>query len=117
MEIVLEEILDEIHELTEAVKTHSVIHEHSLASTVSISTVIYAPRLCSLDVYLSMPDRLPPVGFWNRKRDIKCLNIAIATLNKGRQFNYIKLHMEGISLDKTTGKIMHKHNPVRQIWR
>ena len=29
----------------------------------------------------------------------------------------INVHLEGIRVDKTTGKMLHKHHPEKQVWR
>ena len=111
------DILDEICELKEAVQAHSIMHNHSPASIVSISTVLYAPKFCSLDVPNGFPEWLAPPGFNNRRRDIECLNAAIAALNKGAGVNWLNLHYEGVRFDSKSGKKFHKHNPVKPIWR
>ena len=111
------DILEEIDELKTAVLAHSTLHNHTPPSVVSVSTVLYAPKFSSLDVPTSQPDWIPPKGFKNKRHDIECLNAAIAALNKGNSTNYLKLHMEGIRIDKKTGKKLHKHNPVQPIWR
>ena len=53
------EILDEIYELKEAVMAHSTMHDHNPPSMVSVSTVMYAPKFCSLDVPVNKPDWPP----------------------------------------------------------
>ena len=53
----------------------------------------------------------------NRRREVECLNVAIAAVNKGWGVNYLKLHFEGIRIDKKAKKTMHKHNPEQSIWR
>ena len=111
------DIQEEIDELKTAVLAHSTLHNHTPPSVVSVSTVLYAPKFSSLDVPTSQPDWIPPKGFKNKRHDIECLNAAIAALNKGNSTNYLKLHMEGIRIDKKTGKKLHKHNPVQPIWR
>ena len=111
------EILDEIYELKEAVMAHSTMHDHNPPSMVSVSTVMYAPKFCSLDVPVNKPDWAPPAGFVNKRRDIECLNAAIAAQNKGNGVNYLNLHLEGIRIDKKSGKKLHRHNPVKPIWR
>ena len=44
------DIIDEITELKEAVQAHTQLNGHSIPSVVSFSTVLYAPKFCSLDV-------------------------------------------------------------------
>jgi hypothetical protein len=111
------DILDEIHELKEAVLAHSTLHDHKPLSTVSVSTVMYVPKFCSLDVPANQPEWAPPTGLKNKRREIESLNAAIAAVNKGSGVNYLKLHLEGIRIDKKSGKTMHRHNPANPIWR
>lgn len=111
------DILDEIYELRQTVQAHTKMYHHNPPSVISISTVLYAPKFSSLDVPAAFPEWLPPPGFNNRRRDIECLNTAIAALNKGSGWNYLKLHYEGARIDPKSGKVMHKHNPTKPIWR
>ena len=111
------EILEEISELKELLSAHSVVHSHDPPSMVSVSTLLYAPRFCSLDVPDSQQAWKPPRGFVNKRREIECLNVAIAAVNRGWGVNYLKLHLEGIRIDKKAKRVMHKHNPERPIWR
>ena len=111
------DILDEIYELRLSVKAHTNMYNHSPPSVISISTLLYAPKLCSLDVPTAFPEWLPPPGFRNRRRDMECLNSGIAAVNKGSGVNYLKLHYKGVRIDPKTKKIMHKHNPAKPVWR
>ena len=111
------DILDELCELKETVKAHSMKHKHEEPSVVSIATVLYAPRFCALDIPKNFPEWFPPAGFINRRNTIECLNAAIAALNKSDKVNYINLHFEGIKMCKKEGTKMHKHQPVQPVWR
>ena len=111
------EILDEIYEMRQSVKAHTNMYNHNPPSVISISTVLYAPKFCSLDVPTAFPEWLPPPGFNNRRRDIECLNSGIAAVNKGSGVNYLNLHYEGVRMDPKSKKVMHKHNPARPVWR
>ena len=111
------DILDELCELKETVKAHSMKHKHEEPSVVSIATVLYAPRFCALDIPKNFPEWFPPAGFINRRNTIECLNAAIAALNKSDKVNYINLHFEGIKICKKEGTKMHKHQPVQPVWR
>ena len=111
------DILDEIYELRMSVKAHTDMYDHSPPSVISISTLLYAPKFCSLDVPAAFPEWLPPPGFNNRRRDMECLNAGIAAVNKGSGVNYLKLHYEGVRIDPKSKKVMHKHNPVKPVWR
>ena len=65
------DIIDKIIELKEAVKAHSKKHRHKVPSVVSISTVLFAPKHCSLDVPANKPEWTPPAGFKNRRNEIE----------------------------------------------
>eukprot|EP00092_Neocalanus_flemingeri_P019302 GFUD01020908.1.p1 GENE.GFUD01020908.1~~GFUD01020908.1.p1 ORF type:complete len:330 (+),score=86.68 GFUD01020908.1:460-1449(+) len=112
-----EEIIDEIWELKQAVQAHSQLHSHTEPGIVSVSTLLYAPKFCSLDVPASCPEWQPPHNFSNRRHDMECVNVAIAAMNKGAQVNYLNLHYEGIRINKKSNKTMHRHNPSSPIWR
>ena len=112
-----EDILEEIRELKEAVKAHSVLHGHSTPSIVSVSTILYAPKFCALDVPDSVPAWKPPPGFDNKREVIERVNKAIADMNKAEKVNYLNLHYEGIRKCKKTGKTLHRHNTQNPIWR
>ena len=111
------EILDEIYELRMSVQAHTNMYEHNPPSVVSFSTLLYAPKFCSLEVPVAFPEWLPPPGFVNRRRDMECVNAAIKAINMGSGVNYLKMHYEGVRIDPKSGKVMHKHNPVKPIWR
>ena len=111
------EILDEIHELRMSVQAHTNMYEHNPPSVVSFSTLLYAPKFCSLVVPAAFPEWLPPPGFVNRRRDMECFNAAVKAINTGSGVNYLNLHYEGVRIDPKSAKVMHKHNPVKPIWR
>ena len=112
------QIIEEFRELSQTVQAHSEIHGHTKPSIVSISTILYAPKFCSLDVPSNSQDCWkPPAGFNNRRVLVETVNAAIKAMNLEAKVNYLKLHMEGIRIDKKKGKIMHKHNPKVPIWR
>ena len=57
------EIMKEIAELMLAVKAHSVMNKHSPSSLLSVSTLLYAPEYCSLDVPQNCREWIPQAGF------------------------------------------------------
>ena len=111
------EIIDEICELKQVVEAHSGVHGHSEPSIVSVSTLLYPPKFCSLDVPASCPQWQPPANFLNKRHDIECVNAAIAAMNRGGKVNYLNLHYEGIRIDRKSGKVMHRHSPAIPIWK
>ena len=46
---------------------------------------------------------------------MEAVNEGIKSMNIENKVNYLKLHMEGIRLER--GKAMHKHYPAKPIWR
>jgi hypothetical protein len=112
------QIIDELTELRLTVKAHTEMHHHTQPSILSVSTLLYAPKFCSLDLPKNCPaEWIPPAGFNNRRKLMEEVNEGIKDMNIMAQVNYLKLHMEGIRIDKETGKTLHKHNPVKPIWR
>ena len=111
------DIIEELWELKEVVQAHSELHKHEEPSLVSISTVLFPPKFCSLHVPSNKTDWIPPPNFKNRRHNIECLNAAIAAINKGAKLNYLNVHLEGIRVDKPSNKVLHKHNPKLQVWR
>ena len=112
------EIMDELTELRLTVKAHTEMHNHAQPSTLSISTIMYVPKFCSLDLPANCPaEWIPPAGFNKRRALIEEVNEGIKNINLTAQVNYLKLHMEGIRIDKVSKKTLHKHYPVKPIWR
>ena len=112
-----EEITDELRELKETIEAHSEVNGHSQPSLLSISTLMYAPKFCSLDVPDSVSDWKPPANFKNKREVVESANKAIAAMNKESKVNYLNLHYEGIRKDKKSGKTLHRHHTTRAIWR
>ena len=93
--------------------------EHKLTVKVhSVSTLLYAPKFCSLDLPNNCPTEwIPPTGFLNKRKLMEEVNNGIKSMNLHTKVNYLKLHREGVRFDKATGKTLHKHNPAKPIWR
>ena len=100
------------------VKAHTEMNSHPQPSTLSVSTIMLVPKFCSLDLPANCPaEWIPTAGFNNRRALIEEVNEGIKTMNLTAQVNYLKLHMEGIRIDKVSKKTLHKHYPVKPIWR
>lgn len=113
-----EQIMEELTELKLTVKVHSEMHQHAQPSILSVSTLLYAPKFCSLDLPNNCPaEWIPPRGFQNKRKLLEEVNEGIKSMNLQAQVNYLKLHMEGVRFDKATDKTLHKHNPAKPIWR
>ena len=111
------EIIEELKELKETVEAHSEVNGHSQPSLLTISTLMYAPKFCSLDVPDSVTDWKPPPNFDNKREVVESTNKAIAAMNKESKVNYLNLHYEGIRKDSKSGKTLHRHHTTRAIWR
>ena len=98
-------------------QAHSKHVKHKEARIVTISTVLFAPKFCSLDVPANQTDWIPPAGFRNRRHETECLNAAITAINRGAGVNTVNIHLEGIRVEKGTGKVLHKHSRVKKVWR
>ena len=71
-----QEIMDELTELRLTVKAHTEMHSH--ARPLSISTIMYVPKFCSLDLPANCPaEWIPPVGFNNRRALVEEVNEGI----------------------------------------
>ena len=102
------EMMEEIADLRLAVKAHSVMNKHSPPSLLSVSTLLYAPKYCSLDVPQNCTEWIPPAGFENKREIMEEFNEWIKRMSIDNKVNNLKLHMEGIR---------HKHYPANPIWR
>ena len=111
----VDDIMEEVSELKQVVLAHSTLHGHKEPSCVSLSTVLYAPKFCSLDVPIHLKEWIPPPGFVNKREKIESLNAAIAAVNKCDKVNYLNIHYEGVRIDKASGHKSHRHQ--QQIWR
>ena len=109
------DIMEEFSEMKQVVQAHSTLHGHREQSCVSLSTVLYAPKFCSLDVPTNLKEWIPPPGFVNKREKIECLNAAIAAVNKSDKVNYLNIHYEGVRIDKASGHKSHRHK--QEIWR
>ena len=108
--------MDELTELRLTVKAHTEMNRHTQPSILSVSTLLYVPKFCSLDLPVNCPaEWIPPVGFNNRRALIEEVNEGIKTMNITAQVNYLKLHMKGIRIDKKSNKTLHKLNQSSQF--
>ena len=70
-----------------------------------------------MDVPASQTDWIPPAGIRNRRHETECLNAAITAINRGAGVITVNIHLEGIRVEKGTGKVLHKHKTGKQVWR
>ena len=59
--------MEEIAELRLAVKAHSVMNEHAKPSVLSVSTLLYVHKYCSLEVPQNCTKWIAPAGFENKR--------------------------------------------------
>jgi hypothetical protein len=104
-------ILDKLTVVRMTVKAHTEMNKHTQPSNL-----LYVPKVCSLDLPVNCPaEWIPPVN--NRRALTEEVNGGIKAMNIAAQVNYLKLHMKGIRIDKKSNKTLHKHNPVKPMWR
>ena len=116
------EIVKEIQELKTCVLEHSEEHSHNPPSYVSVSTLFFPPKFCSLTVPTDAPDLkewVPRPNFVNRLETIEEVNKAIKEMNQKDGLNWVNLHLHGIKVFKS-GTKQHKFDTrpgATQIWR
>ena len=83
-----EQIMEELTELKLTVKVHSDMHHHAQPSILSVSTLLYAPKFCSLDLPNNCPTEwIPPTGFQNKRKLMEELNEGIKSMNLQTKVN------------------------------
>ena len=117
-----EKIIQEMKNMKELVKGHSIYYEHDPPSYVSFATCILPPKFCSFSVPKDVPDLaqwIPSPNFNNMADQIKALNILIKEMNKKDSLQYVGLHLLGMKYFKS-GTKQHKFDTgkgAKQIWR
>ena len=121
-----EEIIAEMNELRQVVKDHSLKWNHAIPSYVVFSTIILAPKFCSLYVPPSPPEPeiaewVPAPSFSNKYGEVKKLNDLIIRQNKeeGQSLQLVRLDYQGVKRFKS-GTIQHKFDNkpgATKVWR
>ena len=117
-----EAIIEEMRDMKEMVKGHSLYYDIDPPSYVSFATCILPPKFCSFNVPLDVPDLsewIPAPNFVNRAGRVEALNILIKELNTVDSIQYVGLHLLGMKFFKS-GTKQHKFDSregAKQIWR
>ena len=117
-----EAIIEEMRDMKEMVKGHSLYYDIDPPSYVSFATCILPPKFCSFTVPRDVPDLsewIPAPNFVNRAGRVEALNILIKELNSVDGIQYVGLHLLGMKFFKS-GLKQHKFDSregAKQIWR
>ena len=109
------EVLNEMAELRDMLKLHSIENGHQNPNRLSISTLYYPPKFTTFEVPLSRPDWLPPEHFDNKVNTIDCVNAGIKALNLSSGVSYAPLHFWGLRIKKWSGE--KSHRPTSDLWK
>ena len=116
-----EEIMDEVRNLKETVRTHSVKYKHAIPSYVSVCTLSLPPKYCSLKLPEDMTGLeawKPPRNFVNRYPVIREVNEQIKNMNMENGLTCLNLHMQGIKMLKLGPQHKFDDKPgVKKVWR
>ena len=117
-----EDIIQEMKDMKELVKGHSLYYDHDPPSYVSFATCILPPKFCSFSVPRDAPDLaqwIPGPNFVNRAARIETLNTMIKEMNEKDNIQHVGLHLLGMKFFKF-GTKQHKFDTregATQIWR
>ena len=119
-----EDIINDMKKLKLELKEHSDKWRHNPPSYVSFSTIMHAPKFCSLTVPPSPPEPwvaawVPPPGFANRYQVIKDVNDWIIESQRAEGIELVRLDYNGIKRFKS-GTKQHKFDNkegATPIWR
>ena len=106
-----EEVIKEVEELKRVVRDHSLKWKHNPPSYAAVSTVLLAPKFCSLYVPPSPPEPeiarwVPAPGFRNKYCEIKKLNDLIIAANTRDNLKCVRLDFQGVKRFKS-GTVQH----------
>ena len=114
-------IIEQIKELKDLVKDHSIRQGHNVPGYVSVATLALPPKLCSLRLPenpTNLQEWMPKPGFINRYPVINQVNIEIKKINMEDSLAYLNIHMQGIKMLKAGPQ--HKFDTkigAVKIWR
>ena len=119
-----EEVIKEVEELKRVVRDHSLKWKHNPPSYAAVSTVLLAPKFCSLYVPPSPPEPeiamwVPAPGFRNKYSEIKKLNDLIIAANTRDNLKCVRLDFQGVKRFKS-GTVQHIFDTkpgATQVWR
>ena len=119
-----ENIINDMKNLKNELKEHSDKWHHNPPSYVSFSTIMYAPKFCSLTVPPSPPEPwlaawIPPPSFHNRYQEIKLVNDWIIESQRAEGMEMVRIDYTGIKRFKS-GTKQHKFDNKQgatPVWR
>ena len=117
-----EQIIQEMKDMKELVKEHSIYYKIDPPSYVSSATCILPPKFCSFSVPRDAPglaEWIPSPNFINKAAIIERLNDLIKELNGQDNIQYVGLHLQGMKFFRS-GKKQHKFDTkegAQKIWR
>ena len=119
-----EEVIKEVEELKRVVRNHSLKWNHNPPSYAAVSTVMLAPKFCSLNVPPSPPEPeiarwVPAPTFINRYSEMKKLNDMIIAANTKDNLKCVRMDFQGVKRFKS-GTVQHIFDTkpgAKQVWR
>ena len=119
-----ENIINDMKDLKKELKEHSDKWHHNPPSYVSFSTIMYAPKFCSLTVPPNPPEPwlaawIPPPSFQNRYQVIKLVNDWIIESQRAEGMEMVRIDYTGIKRFKS-GTKEHKFDNKQDatpVWR
>ena len=119
-----EEVIKEVEELKKVVRDHSIKWRHNPPSYAAVSTVMLAPKFCSLYVPPSPPEPeiarwVPATTFVNRYSEIKKLNDLIIAANTRDNLKCVRMDFQGVKRFKS-GTVQHIFDTkpgATKVWR
>ena len=119
-----ETIIEDMKALKKVLEHHSDQWRHDPPSFVSFSTLMFAPKFCSLTVPPSPPEPwvaawVPPPGFNNRAQEVKKVNDWIIDTQREEGMGMVRIDYTGIKRFKS-GTKQHKfdnRDGATRIWR
>ena len=119
-----ENIIEDMKALKKVLEHHSEQWKHDPPSIVSFSTLMYAPKFCSLTVPPSPPEPwvaawVPPPDFNNRAEEVRKVNDWVIDTQRAEGMGLVRLDYTGIKRFKS-GTKQHKFDNkdgATRVWR
>ena len=119
-----EKIIEDMKALKKVLEHHSEKWQHDPPSFVSFSTLMFAPKFCSLTVPPSPPEPwvaawVPPPDFNNKAEEVKKVNDWVIETQRAEGMGLVRLDYTGIKRFKS-GTKQHKFDNrvgAARIWR
>ena len=106
------DIMAEMLELKQVVKSHSEKWAHSPPSSVVFCTLPFPPKFCSMHLPVNPPEKeirewIPPATFRNKFEEVKDINDQIVQLHRKEGLQLVRLDYQGVKWFKS-GTKQHK---------